>query len=287
MAWGTVEDATTGWSAKWIDGVVIEVDKFTPAPVADFTADVTSGPAPLTVAFTDNSTDAESRSWDFGDGTASTDQNTTHTYETAGTYTVNLTVTNAVGSSSATQTITVTGSGDTEPGETGTLTLHSGWNFVSTPKRLANGANTFAIFNGVDTTGRTILLYDGTDGWKTANSTDTFRPLDGVWIYANTSYMIPLTYVADGPNLPPEKNLVKGWNAIGFTATSSRTAADTLRSVEDHWTTLIGFDAQKQDYQISILRGASGRHGEERQMQPMQGYWLYMTDAETLGAIGA
>jgi PKD repeat protein len=71
VAWGTVEDATTGWSAKWVDGVVIEMDKFTPAPVADFTADVTSGPAPLTVAFTDNSTDAESWSWDFGDGATS------------------------------------------------------------------------------------------------------------------------------------------------------------------------------------------------------------------------
>jgi PKD repeat protein len=248
---------------------------------------VTSGSAPLTVRFTDASTGAESWSWDFGDGATSTDRNTTHIYGTAGTYTVNFTVTNVVGSNSATQTITVTGSGDTEPGETGTLTLHPGWNFVSTPKRLVNGANTFAIFNGVDTAGHVILLYDGKDGWEMANSTVAFRPLDGVWIYANTSYTIPLTYAADGPNLPPEKGLAKGWNAIGFTGTEPRSAATSLLSLGDNWTTLIGFDAQKQDYQISILRGATGRHGEERQMQPMQGYWLYMTDAETLGAIGA
>ncbi|MDR9817470.1 MAG: PKD domain-containing protein [Candidatus Methanoculleus thermohydrogenotrophicum] len=287
VAWGTVEDATTGWSAKWVDGVVIEMDKFTPAPVADFTADVTSGPAPLTVAFTDNSTDAESWSWDFGDGATSADRNTTHTYTNPGTYTVNLTVTNAVGSNSATQAIAVTGYGDTEPGETGTLTLYSGWNFISTPKRLFAGANTFAIFNGVDTAGHTILYYDGTDGWKTMTFTDIFQPLDGVWIYANETCTIPLTFAAGEPVTPPEKDLVKGWNAIGFTATSPRSAAETLLSVEDYWTTLIGFDAQKQDYQISILRGASGRHGEERPMYPMQGYWLYMTDAETLGAIGA
>ncbi|WP_292393474.1 PKD domain-containing protein [Methanoculleus sp. UBA303] len=288
VAWGVKVDATTGWSAKWIDGVVIEVDKFTPAPVADFTANTTSGDAPLTVAFTDNSTGADSWSWDFGDGATSADRNTTHTYTAPGTYSVNLTVTNVVGSNSATQTITVTGTGDTEPGETGTLTLHPGWNFVSTPKRLASGANTFAVFDAVDTAGHTVLLYDGIDGWKTANSTVAFRPLDGVWIYANTSYTIPLTYAADGPNLPPEKSLVKGWNAIGFTATTSRSAAATLRSVEDHWTTLIGFDAQKQEYQNSILHGAGdGRHSEERPMYPMQGYWLYMTGAETLGAIGA
>ena len=287
VAWGMKLDATTSWSAKWVDGVVIEMDKFTPAPVANFTANVTSGPAPLTVAFTDNSTDADSWSWDFGDSATSTEQNPTHTYTNPGTYTVNLTVTNAVGSSSATQTITVTGYGDTEPGETGTLTLYSGWNFISTPKRLFAGANTFAIFSGVDTAGHTILYYDGTNGWKTMTFTDIFQPLDGVWIYANETCTIPLTFAAGEPVTPPEKDLVKGWNAIGFTGTSPRSAAETLLSVEDYWTTLIGFDAQKQDYQISILRGASGRHGEARPMYPMQGYWLYMTDAETLGAVGA
>jgi len=287
VAWGTMEDATTGWSAKWVDGVVIEMDKFTPAPVANFSADVTSGLAPLTVAFTDNSTDADSWSWDFGDGATSTEQNPTHTYTNPGTYTVNLTVTNAVGSSSATQAITVIGSGSTEPGDTGNLTLYSGWNFVSTPKRLADGANTFTIFSGVDTADHTILYYDGTDGWKTMTFTDIFHPLDGVWIYANETCTIPLTFAAGEPATPPEKDLVKGWNAIGFTGTRPRSAAETLLSVEDYWTTLIGFDAEKQDYQISILRGASGRHGEERLMYPMQGYWLYMTDAETLGAIGA
>jgi len=167
------------------------------------------------------------------------------------------------------------------------ITLQPGWNFVSTPKRLVNGANTFAIFKDVDTADHGILLYDGTDGWTSANLTTPFRPLDGAWVYTNETCAIPLTYAADGPELPPEKDLVRGWNAIGFTATSHRAAADTLRSVEDQWTTLIGYDAQKQDYQTSILRGASGRHGEERPMYPMQGYWLYMTDAETLGAIGA
>ena len=285
VAWGIKPDGATGWSAKWIDKVIIEVDYYTPAPVANFTADVTSGTAPLTVQFTDASTGADSWSWDFGDGATSADRNATHTYTAPGTYTANLTVENSAGSDSATATITVIEPG--EPGETGTLTLHRGWNFVSTPKRLVNGANTFAIFKEIDTADHGILLYDGTDGWRSVNSTDTFRPLDGAWVYANETCTIPLTYATGGPELPPEKDLVKGWNAIGFTATSHRAAADALLSLGDSWTTLIGFDAQKQDYQISILRGASGRHGEERPMYPMQGYWLYMTDAETLGAIGA
>jgi len=77
-------------------------------PVADFTSDVTSGNAPLTVTFTDRSTgDPTAWNWDFGDGTDSTDRNPVHTYTSAGTYTVTLTVSNADGAVSKDGTITV------------------------------------------------------------------------------------------------------------------------------------------------------------------------------------
>jgi beta propeller repeat protein len=69
-------------------------------PAADFSSNVTSGTAPLNVAFTDKSTGTPTAwNWSFGDGTAnSTAQNPTHTYSTAGNYTVTLTVTNSAGS---------------------------------------------------------------------------------------------------------------------------------------------------------------------------------------------
>ncbi len=72
-----------------------------PPPVAAFTADSVSGTAPLTVHFTDQSTGTPTAwSWDFdNDGDAdSTEQNASHTYSAAGTYSVKLTVTNAGGS---------------------------------------------------------------------------------------------------------------------------------------------------------------------------------------------
>ncbi|MCG3156248.1 MAG: hypothetical protein DKINENOH_02871 [bacterium] len=75
------------------------------APVAAFTAAPVSGNVPLTVAFTDQSTGGPaSWSWDFGDGNSSNAQNPTHTYATAGDYTVQLTVANACGQTAATQT---------------------------------------------------------------------------------------------------------------------------------------------------------------------------------------
>jgi len=72
---------------------------------AGFTADLTSGPVPLTVNYTDQSTgDITSWSWDFGDGATSTEQNPSHTYTDAGTYTVSLAVTGPCGSDTETKT---------------------------------------------------------------------------------------------------------------------------------------------------------------------------------------
>jgi len=80
-----------------------------PAPAANFTANVTAGPAPLTVQFTDLSTgNPTAWLWGFGDGSTSTEQHPIHTYTAAGTYTVSLTVTGAGGSNVTTMTHYVT-----------------------------------------------------------------------------------------------------------------------------------------------------------------------------------
>ena len=75
------------------------------APVAAFTGTPLSGTAPLDVTFTDSSTGTSitNRRWDFGDGNISnyaSATNPSHRYTSAGTYSVNLTVTNAGGSNS-------------------------------------------------------------------------------------------------------------------------------------------------------------------------------------------
>ncbi|MFA5377837.1 MAG: PKD domain-containing protein [Dehalococcoidia bacterium] len=77
----------------------------TTAPIAEFSANVTSGVAPLKVNFTDASSySPTSWHWTFGDGSTSTSQSPSHTYSTAGQMTVVLTVANAVGSDSETKT---------------------------------------------------------------------------------------------------------------------------------------------------------------------------------------
>ena len=73
----------------------------TSVPVAQFTANTTGGTSPLTIQFTDKSvsTGTTSYKWDMNnDGIVDyTTKNPSHTYTTAGSYTVKLTVTNASG----------------------------------------------------------------------------------------------------------------------------------------------------------------------------------------------
>ena len=78
-------------------------------PIANFNANPMSGYAPLAVQFTDASQNAASRSWDFNnDGIAdSSEVSPVHTYTAPGTYTANLTVSNANGTNSKTAPITV------------------------------------------------------------------------------------------------------------------------------------------------------------------------------------
>ena len=72
------------------DGVVTRLE-------AEFSATSRSGLPPLEVQFTDESEGAIlAWDWDFGDGGTSTEANPTYTYENEGTYSVTLTVTDAI-----------------------------------------------------------------------------------------------------------------------------------------------------------------------------------------------
>ncbi len=94
--------------------VGITVDEELPElepPVASFTANITSGTAPLAVAFTDTSTNTPVLwNWSWGDGnwTNGTTQNPEHTYDFDGIFDAFLIASNAAGSNqSANTTITV------------------------------------------------------------------------------------------------------------------------------------------------------------------------------------
>ena len=121
-----------------LDLFIVQIPDGTPQPpVANFSGNPTSGTAPLTVSFTDTSTNSPtSWSWTFGDGGNSTSQNPSHQYTSAGTYTVSLTATNAYGSDGETKTnyITVTsGGGPTTIFSDDFEASFSGWTTTGSP----------------------------------------------------------------------------------------------------------------------------------------------------------
>ncbi|RYY21141.1 MAG: PKD domain-containing protein, partial [Sphingobacteriaceae bacterium] len=75
----------------------IAASDITAVPVATFDASPMipgTGSVPLTVSFTNRSTNADSYLWDFGDGATSTQTNPQHTYTKKGSFTVKLMATN-------------------------------------------------------------------------------------------------------------------------------------------------------------------------------------------------
>jgi PKD repeat protein len=85
------------------------------SPLVDFTANTTTGRAPLTVRFNGTSTGFPLRwSWDFGDGSTSSLEDPLHTYVNPGNYTVTLHVVYTTGSASKVKPgyVTVTGALD-------------------------------------------------------------------------------------------------------------------------------------------------------------------------------
>ena len=106
-------DYDTGYGLIQADAAIADIlaaDNI--PPVADFTYAVTD----LTVGFTDQSTDLDGNvvawNWSFGDGNTTSTQNPLHTFTSAGTYPVTLTVTDDGGDVNAlSKDVTVT-SGD-------------------------------------------------------------------------------------------------------------------------------------------------------------------------------
>ena len=160
-----------------------------------------------------------------------------------------------------------------------TLILYPGWNLVSTPLWLADGHDTMiAVFDEVDTAGHSIFRYNcSSSQWEAMGPLDEFRPLEGIWIYANKSYQIPLHLKPTQEQTSATKHLSSGWNVVGFWDVHQACARDMLLPLGSAWATAIGYDAGVQDYEVSMVNGGTGSHSDQRLMFPGKAYWVCMT----------
>ncbi|OQD43094.1 hypothetical protein BUL40_08370 [Croceivirga radicis] len=128
-------------------------------PIAIATSDITTGEAPLMVNFTgSNSTDdveIVDYLWDFGDGNSSTEVNPSHSFITAGEYTVVLTVTDGEGLTDTAELIIL----------------------VTEPENMAP----VAVSNADVTSGEAPLMVNFTG----SNSTDDVEIVDYLWDFGD------------------------------------------------------------------------------------------------------
>ena len=111
----TASSQTGGTSTKVKEGY-ITVSSSGTGPKAAFTVDKRTGPKPLTVQFTDQSTGNPTMwAWDFGDGTSEMLANPAHTYQEAGVYSISLTASNNAGSDTKTEPDYISVTGDIPP----------------------------------------------------------------------------------------------------------------------------------------------------------------------------
>ncbi len=153
-----------------------------PVPVAAFSASPTSGYAPLTVKFTDQSTNSPTAwNWNFGDGNTSTLQNPTHTYSTAGDYTVELTARNAAGSN------TVTWTANVKPPEQSEETVVSELKVYDNRLREASPSTVYQSSSYIDVGGMSGVRYRDVIGFNlseyTSNSQIGAATLSFYWYY--------------------------------------------------------------------------------------------------------
>jgi len=163
--------------------------------------------------------------------------------------------------------------------EVTTISLESGWNFISVPKRMAAATDTFGeLLTGITT--EASYSYDPVGGWSLLLDATPIEVLEGYWVDVATAGTVTLSYKEAGQDVPASKSLVgDAWNAIGFSSTTARDADTALMSIQGSWSTVLGWDAEGQAYEDSIIATGAGN------MSPGKGYWIWMTEADVLSAI--
>ena len=110
-------ESSTTYVVEIKEGACADTDSISltinPAPEADYFTSQANGCQGLTVSFMENTTDGVAFTWDFGDGSAiSNEANPTHTYEQPGSYVVTLTTVGVGGCEASVSTTTVNISGN-------------------------------------------------------------------------------------------------------------------------------------------------------------------------------
>ncbi len=245
-------------------------------PVADFEANVTSGVAPLTVYFSGLSTGSPTLcEWDFGDGSSNMSGFVaTHTYNSAGSYTVTMTASNANGSSTAQKVNYITVS--SPPVTSFTIPLKAGWNLISLP--LVNYSISASSLGplGVSEVSWYNNSAGGYDTYIVGLTPDDFtlRPDRGYFLYCD--YDTSLVVTGDEPT-GRSASLSSDWNMVGWSTMSYSDALDVVSSIPGNQE-IARYNTSSQGYDTFV----EGMTPDAFTVGPGEGYFIYSDVPATL-----
>lgn len=242
------------------DPHVFNIVSGTGAPTAQFTASPTSVNVGGTVQFTDQSTNSPTAwSWTFTGGTpaSSTSQNPTVTYNTAGTYAVALTVTNAAGSDSETKSGYITVSSGV-PAYCSAGGNNSSYEWISRVQ-IGSFDNSSGAAGYTDFTTQTVSLTAGSSTAVTLTpgfSSSSYNEYWKIWIDLNKD--------GDFDDSGEELFSGSGTSAVtgSLTAPSSASGITTMMRVTMRYNTAPNpcgsFDyGEVEDYKVTITGGST------------------------------
>ena len=90
----------------------------------------------------------------------------------------------------------------------------------------------------------------------------------------------PGTLVHNGTLIVPNQfGITPGWNLIGYPANTSKPIAEALHTIEGSYTRVIRYDASDLTY---YEYNATSSNGTLSSMIPYYGYWILVTQSDTL-----
>lgn len=189
------------------------------APVSDFTGSPTSGVAPLAVNFTSLASGTiDTWAWTFGDGGSSNAVNPSHSYTSAGSYNVTLTVTGPGGTDGETKTGYVT---VTSP-PTGGAKYYLSFDTTTTVPGVGSVADEDVVSYD-PATGTWALYFDGSDVGLGGTDVKALHVLEGgnlVLSFDSTTFSVPGLIGGPSGTTVEDRDLV----IFSFTSSGANTA---------------------------------------------------------------
>ncbi|MBN2517307.1 MAG: hypothetical protein JXB14_00520, partial [Candidatus Altiarchaeota archaeon] len=152
------------------------------------------------------------------------------------------------------------------------------WKLISVPKKLDP-----AGFNDLFEADDVLLNYTAAAGiWQLISAVmpADIKPLYGYWAYSINDETILLAY-DQGQIVPPQLDLTAGWNLIGHGSRTSMPVEDALFSIDSKYAFVLRYTGGSWE-----IYSASGFPQQFTNMNPVEGYWIFMTQDGTYAAPG-